>query len=83
LFRKQANCNQDQQVKELNLRNSIFVDITAANCQTYEHYLKQYCRCNVSKLFCASYDNYKKLKNYPQFNAPFCLKLTLSGITNY
>jgi aspartokinase/homoserine dehydrogenase 1 len=63
-------------VKALNLRNSIFVDITAnqAVSETYEQYLKQnvaVVTCN--KIACSSaYDNYKKLKNLSrQYNAPF------------
>ena len=51
-------------VKELNLRNSIFVDITANGevSKKYEEYLKQniaVVTCN--KIACSSaYDNYKK-----------------------
>ncbi|MFV5696174.1 bifunctional aspartate kinase/homoserine dehydrogenase I [Flavobacterium sp. LB3P122] len=71
-------------VKELNLRNSIFVDITANESvsKTYEHYLKRniaVVTCN--KIACASeYDNYKKLKKLSrQFNAPFLFETNVGA----
>ena len=80
-------CNQEQfitQVKELNLRNSIFVDITANESvsKTYEYYLKNniaVVTCN--KIACASeYDNYKKLKKLSrQFNAPFLFETNVGA----
>ena len=71
-------------VKALNLRNSIFVDITANQevSETYENYLKQnvaVVTCN--KIACSSaYDNYKKLKNLSrQFNAPFLFETNVGA----
>jgi aspartokinase/homoserine dehydrogenase 1 len=71
-------------VKELNLRNSIFVDITANQevSETYEQYLKQnvaVVTCN--KIACSSaYDNYKKLKNLSrQYNAPFLFETNVGA----
>jgi bifunctional aspartokinase / homoserine dehydrogenase 1 len=71
-------------VKNLNLRNSIFVDITAneAVSKTYEHYLKQnvaVVTCN--KIACSSqYDNYKNLKSLSrQFNAPFLFETNVGA----
>jgi len=71
-------------VKALNLRNSIFVDITANDevSKTYEQYLKQnvaVVTCN--KIACSSaYDNYKNLKNLSrQFNAPFLFETNVGA----
>ena len=71
-------------VKDLNLRNSIFVDITANESvsKTYEHYLKRniaVVTCN--KIACASaYDNYTKLKKLSrQFNAPFLFETNVGA----
>lgn len=71
-------------VKELNLRNSIFVDITANQniSNTYEDYLKQsvaVVTCN--KIACSSaYDNYKNLKKLSrQFNAPFLFETNVGA----
>ena len=71
-------------VASLNLRNSIFVDITANQSvsETYEQYLKQniaVVTCN--KIACSSaYDNYKKLKNLSrQFNAPFLFETNVGA----
>ena len=71
-------------VKELNLRNSIFVDITANESvsKTYEQYLKQsvgVVTCN--KIACSSaYDNYKHLKNLSrQYNAPFLFETNVGA----
>lgn len=79
--------NQEQfitKVKELNLRNSIFVDITANESvsKTYEQYLKQsvgVVTCN--KIACSSaYDNYKNLKNLSrQYNAPFLFETNVGA----
>jgi bifunctional aspartokinase / homoserine dehydrogenase 1 len=73
-----------ENVKSLNLRNSIFVDITANQevSETYEAYLKQnvaVVTCN--KIACSSeYDNYKKLKNLSrQFNAPFLFETNVGA----
>ena len=71
-------------VAALNLRNSIFVDITANQSvsETYEHYLKQnvaVVTCN--KIACSSaFDNYKKLKNLSrQYNAPFLFETNVGA----
>ena len=71
-------------VKQLNLRNSIFVDITANESvsKSYEQYLKRniaVVTCN--KIACASeYDNYKKLKKLSrQFNAPFLFETNVGA----
>jgi aspartokinase/homoserine dehydrogenase 1 len=71
-------------VIELNLRNSIFVDITANESisKVYEHFLKRniaVVTCN--KIACASeYDNYKKLKKLSQqFNAPFLFETNVGA----
>ena len=71
-------------VKALNLRNSIFVDITANESvsKTYEHYLKQnvaVVTCN--KIACSSaYDNYKNLKKLSrQYNAPFLFETNVGA----
>lgn len=71
-------------VKSLNLRNSIFVDITANQSvsETYEQYLKQnvaVVTCN--KIACSSgYDNYKNLKNLSrQYNAPFLFETNVGA----
>ncbi|WP_268846419.1 bifunctional aspartate kinase/homoserine dehydrogenase I [Flavobacterium aestivum] len=71
-------------IKSLNLRNSIFVDITANEevSKTYEHYLKQnvaVVTCN--KIACSSaYDNYKNLKNLSRkYNAPFLFETNVGA----
>jgi aspartokinase/homoserine dehydrogenase 1 len=68
----------------MNLRNSIFVDITANEtiAQTYEHYLKQniaVVTCN--KIACSSaFDNYKNLKNLSRkYNAPFLFETNVGA----
>ncbi len=70
--------------KALNLRNSIFVDITANESvsQTYEHYLKEniaVVTCN--KIACSSvYDNYRNLKNLSRkYNAPFLFETNVGA----
>lgn len=62
--------------KALNLRNSIFVDITASEevSDTYADYLeKNIAVVTCNKIACASaYDNYNNLKNLSRkYNAPF------------
>lgn len=71
-------------VKELNLRNSIFVDITASEdiAHTYTHYLKEniaVVTCN--KIACSSvYENYKNLKNLSRkYNAPFLFETNVGA----
>lgn len=73
-----------ERAKELNLRNSIFVDITAnaSVSETYEKFLKQsiaVVTCN--KIACSSeYDNYKKLKSLSrQYNAPFLFETNVGA----
>jgi bifunctional aspartokinase / homoserine dehydrogenase 1 len=71
-------------VKKLNMRNSIFVDITANEpiSQTYEHYLKEniaVVTCN--KIACSSaYENYSNLKKVSRkFNAPFLFETNVGA----
>jgi bifunctional aspartokinase / homoserine dehydrogenase 1 len=71
-------------VKLLNLRNSIFVDITANESvsQTYNQYLKQniaVVTCN--KIACSSaYDNYSSLKQLSRkYNAPFLFETNVGA----
>ena len=71
-------------VKELNLRNSIFVDITAneAIANTYNQYLESsiaVVTCN--KIACSSaYDNYSHLKNLSRkYNAPFLFETNVGA----
>ena len=70
--------------KNLNLRNSIFVDITANEevSKTYEHYLKQniaVVTCN--KIACSSaYENYSNLKQLSRkYNAPFLFETNVGA----
>jgi aspartokinase/homoserine dehydrogenase 1 len=87
LLENGETANQDtfiSTVKSLNLRNSIFVDITAnaAVSETYANYLNQniaVVTCN--KIACSSeYDNYKKLKNLSrQYNAPFLFETNVGA----
>jgi aspartokinase/homoserine dehydrogenase 1 len=87
LLENGETANQDTfiaKVKSLNLRNSIFVDITANKevSDTYAHYLDQniaVVTCN--KIACSSaYDNYKKLKNLSrQYNAPFLFETNVGA----
>ncbi len=84
---KGENANQDtfiSKAKNFNLRNSIFVDITANQdvAKTYDHYLKQniaVVTCN--KIACASeYENYKNLKNLSRkYNAPFLFETNVGA----
>jgi aspartokinase/homoserine dehydrogenase 1 len=71
-------------VKDLNLRNSIFVDITANESvsETYEHYLRQnvaVVTCN--KIACSSvYNNYSNLKRLSRkYNAPFLFETNVGA----
>lgn len=68
----------------LNLRNSIFVDVTANESvsQTYDQYLKQniaVVTCN--KIACSSaYENYSNLKQLSRkFNAPFLFETNVGA----
>jgi aspartokinase/homoserine dehydrogenase 1 len=70
--------------KQLNLRNSIFVDITANNsvASIYDQFLKEniaVVTCN--KIACSSkYDNYKNLKNLSRkYNAPFLFETNVGA----
>ncbi|MDB4094070.1 bifunctional aspartate kinase/homoserine dehydrogenase I [Flavobacteriaceae bacterium] len=70
--------------KNLNLRNSIFIDITAneAIANTYSHYLKQsisVVACN--KIACSStVDNYKELKQLShKYNVPFLFETNVGA----
>ena len=70
--------------KNLNLRNSIFVDITANQdvAKTYDQYLKQniaVVTCN--KIACSSeYENYKNLKYWSRkYNAPFLFETNVGA----
>jgi bifunctional aspartokinase / homoserine dehydrogenase 1 len=72
------------EVKKLNLRNSIFVDITANQdvSQTYEHYLREniaVVTCN--KIACSSvFDNYSNLKRLSRkYNAPFLFETNVGA----
>ena len=73
-----------QKVKNLNLRNSIFVDITANETvsQTYDQYLEEniaVVTCN--KIACSSaYENYSHLKQLSRkFNAPFLFETNVGA----
>ncbi|MDR6844553.1 bifunctional aspartate kinase/homoserine dehydrogenase I [Flavobacterium granuli] len=87
LLEKGESANKEQfiaNVKALNLRNSIFVDITANEevSKTYDQYLKQnvaVVTCN--KIACSSaYDNYKNLKSLSRkFNAPFLFETNVGA----
>jgi aspartokinase/homoserine dehydrogenase 1 len=87
LLEKGETANKEQfitNVKALNLRNSIFVDITANEevSKTYEQYLKQnvaVVTCN--KIACSSaYNNYKNLKSLSRkFNAPFLFETNVGA----
>ena len=71
-------------VKKLNLRNSIFVDITANQSvsETYKSYLNEsiaVVTCN--KIACSSaYENYKNLKQLSRkYNAPFLFETNVGA----
>ena len=80
-----ANANQFiAKTKELNFRNSIFVDITANGeiASIYDQFLKQniaVVTCN--KIACSSqYDNYKYLKSLSRkYNAPFLFETNVGA----
>lgn len=80
-----ANVNEFiSKAKELNLRNSIFVDITANGdiASIYDQFLKQniaVVTCN--KIACSSqYDNYKYLKSLSRkYNAPFLFETNVGA----
>ncbi len=87
LLEKGATANKEEfisKVKELNLRNSIFVDITANEtiAHTYDQYLKEnvaVVTCN--KIACSSaYDNYSNLKQLSRkYNAPFLFETNVGA----
>jgi len=71
-------------VKELNLRNSIFVDITANEviANTYDQYLeKNIAVVTCNKIACSSaYDNYSNLKQLSRkYNAPFLFETNVGA----
>ncbi|MDG3583669.1 bifunctional aspartate kinase/homoserine dehydrogenase I [Galbibacter pacificus] len=73
-----------QKVKELNLRNSIFVDNTAneAVAKTYENYLNDSISVVTCNKIAASspYKNYLKLKELSrQYNAPFLFETNVGA----
>jgi len=80
-----ANVNEFiSKSKALNLRNSIFVDITANSdiASIYDQFLKQnvaVVTCN--KIACSSqFDNYKKLKSLSRkYNAPFLFETNVGA----
>lgn len=80
-----ANINEFiSRAKSLNLRNSIFVDITANAdiASVYDQFLEQniaVVTCN--KIACSSqYDNYKNLKNLSRkYNAPFLFETNVGA----
>lgn len=80
-----ANLNDFiSKAKQLNLRNSIFVDITANDlvASIYNQFLKEniaVVTCN--KIACSSkYDNYKNLKNLSRkYNAPFLFETNVGA----
>jgi aspartokinase/homoserine dehydrogenase 1 len=73
-----------EEAKEMNLRNSIFVDVTANKdvADQYENYLKSsiaVVACN--KIACSSnYENYKKLKHLSlEYNVPFLFETNVGA----
>jgi aspartokinase/homoserine dehydrogenase 1 len=73
-----------ERTKALNLRNSIFVDITANTevSATYEHYLrKNIAVVTCNKIACSSeYDNYLNLKRLSRkYNAPFLFETNVGA----
>jgi len=71
-------------VKALNLRNSIFVDITANEtiANTYNQYLeKNIAVVTCNKIACSSaYDNYSNLKQLSRkYNAPFLFETNVGA----
>lgn len=70
--------------KELNLRNSIFIDITANEsiAQTYNQYLeKNIAVVTCNKIACsAEFESYQNLKNLSRkFNAPFLFETNVGA----
>ncbi|HQV36959.1 MAG TPA: bifunctional aspartate kinase/homoserine dehydrogenase I, partial [Flavobacterium sp.] len=73
-----------EKTKTLNLRNSIFVDITANEevSKTYEHYLrKNIAVVTCNKIACSSdYENYQNLKRLSRkYNAPFLFETNVGA----
>lgn len=73
-----------ERVKALNLRNSVFVDITANEeiSKTYAQYLeKNIAVVTCNKIACASgFENYKNLKNLSRkYNAPFLFETNVGA----
>ena len=73
-----------EKAKELNLRNSVFIDITAhdAIAKTYAHYLQEsiaVVACN--KIACSSgIENYKELKQLShKYNVPFLFETNVGA----
>jgi bifunctional aspartokinase / homoserine dehydrogenase 1 len=87
LIAKGKNANLGQfisKAKQLNLRNSVFVDITANDvvASIYDQFLKEniaVVTCN--KIACSSkYDNYKNLKDLSRkYNAPFLFETNVGA----
>jgi bifunctional aspartokinase / homoserine dehydrogenase 1 len=87
LIAKGENANLGQfisKAKQLNLRNSVFVDITANDvvASIYDQFLKEniaVVTCN--KIACSSkYDNYKNLKDLSRkYNAPFLFETNVGA----
>lgn len=81
---KASKANFIEKTKALNLRNSIFVDITANAevSKTYEHYLrKNIAVVTCNKIACSSeYDNYLNLKRLSRkYNAPFLFETNVGA----
>ena len=83
-WRKNRSNRVFEKAKALNLRNSIFVDITAnaAVAGTYEHYLKEsiaVIACN--KIACsANYEQYQNLKDLSRkYKAPFLFETNVGA----
>lgn len=73
-----------EKTNKLNLRNSIFVDITAneAVSQTYEHFLrKNIAVVTCNKIACSSkFENYANLKRLSRkYNAPFLFETNVGA----
>jgi bifunctional aspartokinase / homoserine dehydrogenase 1 len=73
-----------EKAKALNLRNSIFIDITANEIvsQTYKRFLnKNIAVVTCNKIACSSkFENYKNLKNLAtKFNAPFLFETNVGA----
>ncbi|WP_298223097.1 bifunctional aspartate kinase/homoserine dehydrogenase I [Flavobacterium sp.] len=87
LIENGETANKDEfitKVKALNLRNSIFVDITANEtiANTYDQYLeKNIAVVTCNKIACSSaYDNYSHLKQLSRkYNAPFLFETNVGA----